>query len=281
MRWTSNGIAVVLCGLVCLGAGAAEPVEADGPAVASTAAPTESQQRARALFNEMARYLGAQDQFSVTVNAGYDAVQEDGEKIQFLENRQLAIDRPNRLRMTERRDDGSSNDTLFDGTKITIWDGHQKVFAQADQPETIDDSLIYFVRDLRMRLPLAPLFMNRLSMQLDSHITTIDYVEATRATGVPTNQVAARMDTGVDLQMWIADGDRPLPQRVVLTYRNAPGKPQFFAQFSNWNLQPRFDAKTFTFDAPPDARQIAFAVQIPLIAEPARPTDAQLPGAQP
>jgi Predicted periplasmic protein (DUF2092) len=42
----------------------------------------------------------------------------------------------------------------------------------------------------------------------------------------------------VDFQLWIADGDQPLPLRAVLTYRREAGQPQFRAQFSDWNFEP-------------------------------------------
>ena len=281
MTFAKSCFAIVLCGSICVGASAADPTVATAaPDSASPeAAPTESQLHARQLIDAMAKYTAALQRFSVTVHAGFDAVQSDGQKIQFLENREMKIERPNHLRMTEHHTDGTGNDIIFDGTKITIWSGQDAVFAQADQPDAIDDSLIYFLRDLRMRLPLAPLFMSALPAQLDGRIVSIDYVESTRATGEPTDQVAARMNTGVDVQVWIAQGDRPLPQRVVLTYRDAPGAPQFWAEFSDWNQKPKFDAKTFVFDAPQHARQIAFAVQLPLIVE--QPTIAQPAGDHP
>jgi hypothetical protein len=56
--------------------------------------------------------------------------------------------------------------------------------------------------------------------------------------------------------MWITDGDRPLPERIVLTYPNAPGQPQFRAQFSAWNLAPELADTLFTFTPPSEASRI-------------------------
>ena len=273
-----NRIGIALFTMVSLCAAAAEPSAADNGATVASSNRTESQQHAHDLLMQMAQYLSGLPQFSVTVQAGYDVLQEDGEKIQFLEQREVRINRPNRFRMTGVLEDGSHDDVVFDGSKITILHGASKVFAQANQPATIDDGLIYFLRDLHMRLPLAPLFMSALPTELERRITSIDYVQTTSATGAPTHQVAARMNTGVDVQVWIATSDKPLPQRIVLTYRDAPGAPQFWAEFTHWDLQPDFDAETFRFDAPKDAQQIPFAVQFPASVEQTAHPAAPQPG---
>jgi hypothetical protein len=65
----------------------------------------------------------------------------------------------------------------------------------------------------------------------------------------------------VDFQIWIADRAEPLPLRIVLTYPE-PGLPEFWADFSAWNLQPKLSAEVFDLQLPAEARQIAFAVQL-------------------
>ena len=54
---------------------------------------------------------------------------------------------------------------------------------------------------------------------------------------MPCDHIAARTAT-VDFQVWVAEGERPLPRRVVITYLEEEGQPQFRAQFSDWNLTP-------------------------------------------
>ena len=51
----------------------------------------------------------------------------------------------------------------------------------------------------------------------------------------------------------------PLPRRLVITYRHADGRPQFWAQFSDWNLAPEVPDALFAFTPPAGAAQIAFS----------------------
>lgn len=250
--------------LLSLQAWAAEPAPrigaTDAGATDATPALSESQREARTLLTEMASFLAGLDACSVKVRAGYDVVQQSGQKIEFLEMRDVTLDRPNQLRIQERSADGRGSSLVFDGTKMTVWNPDAGVFAQADQPGSVDDALVYFVRDLKMRVPLAPLFTTRFPAELERRVKAIDYVELTDVLGEPAHHIAGRTPT-VDFQIWIADGKRPLPLRMVLTYADA-GRPQYWAQFSDWNLRPQVSAKTFAFEAPADARQIAFAIQV-------------------
>ena len=237
-------------------AGAAGTVSAgEEPTAAS-----DSQKEARALLMGMAEYLAGQDAFSVKLLAGYDVVQANGEKIEFIEARDIVLVRPDRLRIEERGGNSRTSGLLFDGSKMTVWDGTEGVFSQADQPGSIDHAVVYFVRDLRMRLPLAAFLTSRLPAEFERRVRAVDYVEMTEAFGEPVHHLAGSTDA-VDFQVWIADGEHPLPLRIVLTYPE-PGQPQYRAQFSDWNLKPRVRKETFKFQPPPEARQILFAVQL-------------------
>jgi len=139
------------------------------------------------------------------------------------------------------------------------------VYAQAAQPGGVDETLVYFVRDLGMRLPLAVLFVSRAASELERRVRAVEYVERTGILGAPAHHLIGRTDT-VNFQVWISDGEQPLPQRIVLTYPAAPGQPQFRAEFSAWNLAPQPADALFTFTPPAAASKIPFAAALPQYA---------------
>jgi hypothetical protein len=236
-----------------------------GQAAAATAT-SGSQREAAALLKGMADYLAGLKSFSVTFRTGYDVVQSTGQKIEFGETRKVALSRPDRLSVEEVASDGKRDRVVFDGREVSVLDADNNVYAQVPQPGTIDDALAYFVRDLRMRMPLALLLTTRLPDVLAGSVKTIDYVESTEILGVATQHVAGRTDK-VDFQFWIREGKSPLPLRVVITYRHSPGEPQFWANFADWNTSPQLSDATFEFKPPPGAKLIPFAVQVRRSAE--------------
>jgi hypothetical protein len=235
----------------------------------AAAAETETQAQARAILMRMGDFLGGAQRFSVTVRAGYDAVQKSGQRIEFGDVRKVTVSRPDRLRMEGERSDGVKTLTVFTGKEIVLIDETRNVYATAPQPGGLDDTIVYFVKDLGMQLPLAVLLVSQLPAELKARVRSVDYVERTAIDGAASHHLAARTDM-VDFQVWVADGDRPLPQRVVITYKQAKGEPQFWAQFSDWNLTPALDDSTFLAKPPDGAQKVAFAAQLPRLSPAAR-----------
>ena len=235
------------------------------PAVARAQAAGEPQPDARAILLRMAEFVGKAQRLSVTVRGGYDAVQASGQKIEWNEVRRVTISRPDRLRMEAERDDGARTLVLFDGKEVTTFDEAGRVYAQAPQPGNVDDTLVYFVRDLGLRLPLAVLFVSRAPAMMERRVRSVAYVQKTGIFGAPAHHIAGRTDT-VDFQVWIADGDQPLPLRAVMVYKTAPGQPQFRAQLSDWNLAAEPPDSLFMFTPPAEATKIPFATAIASVA---------------
>jgi hypothetical protein len=236
---------------------------------APVAAPrTESQTQGHAILMGMAEFLAGAQNFSVNIRDGYDAVQKSGQKIEFGDKRKVVLSRPDRLRAEGERSDGTKTQVVFNGKDIVLADTTHNVYATAPQPGNVDDAVVYFVRDLGIRFPLARMLGSRLPADLENRVQSVDYVEKTSIDGVPCHHLAARSDT-VDFQVWVADGDKPLPQRIVITYKKAAGQPQFWAQFSDWNMAPAISDSTFLLQVD-GMQKIAFAAQLPRISPAAR-----------
>jgi hypothetical protein len=262
--WTAGTAALLLAASLAY---AQQP--APGKKAPAAAAVTESQAQASAVLMRMADFLGGAQRFSVSVRAGYDAVQKSGQKVEFGEIRKVTLSRPDRMRMEGERSDGAKTLTVFNGKEIVLIDETTNVYATAPQPGGLDDTIFHFVKDLGMRLPLAVLLVSQLPTELKNRVRSVDYVEKTNIHGSTSHHLAARTDE-VDFQIWVADGDTPLPQRVVITYKKAKGEPQFWAQFSDWNLTPAISDSTFLAKPPDGAQKVAFAAQLPRISPVAR-----------
>ena len=262
-----------LAAVALLGAGGAHAAEATKPAAAATQAPAAqapSKQVAADLLAGMAQFLAGLEGFEVRMVGSYDTVQPSGEKIEFLELRELAVARPDRLRLKQVRSDGAADAIVFDGKAMSVFNGEAGVYAQAPQPGSLDDALVYFVRELGMNLPLSAMLSTRFPAELQQRVRSVDYVEYSVLP--PAHHLAGRTDK-VDFQVWIADGPQPVPVRIVLTYRDEPGQPQFRATLLDWKFKAPDAADAFRFEPPTDARQVAFAVQVPgMAAAAAKPT---------
>lgn len=226
---------------------------------------SESQAEARAILMEMADFLSNTGSFSVNILSAHDAVQPDGQKIEFAEIRNITVNRPDHMRIEVERSDGEQNLVLYNGRDITVNSLTHNLYAQAEIPGGIDTAVAYFIQELHMHLPLALLLVSSLGTELEKRLQSVDYVESTNILGVPAHHLAARTET-VDFQVWVTANDQPLPLRVVLTYRNAAGQPQYRAQFSGWNLAPPINSAMFEFTPLNEAKKISFLTQLKNVA---------------
>jgi hypothetical protein len=250
--WRSTSAMLVMLWLAGSLAGAQGP---------DPAAP-ELDAQAMAILKRMADYLSQAQRFSVTADMGFDVVQDSGQKLEFGETRKIVVRRPDHARIDITKRDGGTGGFRFDGREIAFFNTTEKVYATAAKPGTLDEAIAYFIGDLDMRFPLAEVLSSHLAERLPQRVRAADYVEPCSIAGVPCDHLAFRGDLA-DLQLWIAQGEQPLPRRLVITYKHAEGQPQFWAQFGDWNLSPEVPDSLFVFTPPEGAVKIAFASRRP------------------
>jgi hypothetical protein len=231
------------------------------------AAGPEIEEKAMTIFKRMADFLSKAQQLSVTIESEFDVVQDSGEKIEFGETRKIVLRRPDRLRVDTTKRDGAKGGMVFNGKDITAFSMTENVYATVAKPGPVDDAIAYFIDDLDMRLPLAELFSSTVVKTLAEQARAADYVGQATIAGVSCDHLSLRGER-VDFQVWVAQGDRPLPQRVIITYARAEGQPQFRAQFNEWNLSPEAPDSLFAFTPSEGTTKIAFAPRRRIEPEP-------------
>ena len=222
-------------------------------------APMDAQ--ALGTLNLMAETLARAQGFSVTIRAGFDVVQDTGQKITFGERRKVTLSRPDRLRVEAEESDGKQTLVIYDGKAITVFNPGENVYGQIERVGSVDDAVRYVIQDLGMRLPLALMLVTTLPDELEQRLQSIDYVERNTLTPVPTDHLAGR-GADVDFELWLAAGDTPLPQRLAITYKNEEGAPQYRAEFSDWKLNPDVSQVDLAFNPPDGAQRIPFLVRV-------------------
>ncbi len=228
------------------------------PGVASAEVTAEA---ARARLLEMADTLSKAKAYSVEIHSQYDAIQPSGQKVEFSDTRDVLVRRPDGLRIDVERSDGEKSLVRFDGKAITAASSTPNVYAQAERAGSLDDAVRYFRQELKMQLPLAAMLLTTFRQELESRLVSVEYVESTMRFGKEADHFAAQ-GTEVDAQFWVSVDDPPLPMRVVITYKNADGQPQYAATFEDWDLTPSASDSKFAFEADKGAQKIAFLPQI-------------------
>ena len=207
---------------------------------------------------ESLEFLSKAGSFSFTAEVEYDALQGNGERIEFGGVRKITVVRPDKLRVDIVERDGTKKVFIFDGKEIYYSDLEQNVYASVPRPGNINQAVNYFTQTLQMPLPLGQLISSGVSGMVKKEIYAGGFIEQSTINGVLCDHLAFRTKN-IDFQVWIASEGDPLLMRLVIDYRSAPGEPQFRAMLKDWNFKPEVSDSLMVFKPGENMQKIAFA----------------------
>jgi hypothetical protein len=242
----------------------ASPRQTALPAAASTAPATTVERDPDAIraLERMGDYLRTLKAFQIRSETNRDEVLDDGQNVEFDGVVDMLVQRPNRLRV-EVTNDKQQRLYFYNGSDLSVWARRVNYYATVPAPPTIRELVDTLTTKYDIELPLADLFY------WSDRNTTGDITRAmdlgdSQVGGVTCGHYAFRQDDA-DWQVWIQQGDYPLPRKLVIRTTTDEARPRF-ASVMNWNLAPSFNDAAFTFVAPADAHKITMA-QVPGFAE--------------
>ena len=209
---------------------------------------------AQAVLDRMTATLRGLEAFTIEADGTRDEVVAYGYKVQNNETATLSVQRPNRLR-AEVRGDLRDRSFVYDGSKIAIYSGDHNVYTSTPASTNLE-GLVGGLLDAGVELPLIDVLYQGFAGTLTDAVRGGILVGPSMVDGVKCDQLAFRQ-ANVDWQLWVGQGERALPRKIVITTRYVVGDPQFQAVM-RWNVNPKFGAKTFVFTPPKDAREIPF-----------------------
>jgi hypothetical protein len=201
----------------------------------------------------MSSYLRSLQAFQISLQTQRDDVDVNGQLITLSGGATYSVRRPDGLSI-DLAMPTMSRQYFYDGKTVTVFDPKTKYFARFDAPPQIGPELLATFDKYGVPLPLADLFTWTEGDPRTAALTSAHYVGKAVINGRNASHYAFRQ-SGVDWQIWIANGDRPEPLRVALVDRSDPARPKFQADL-NWNLNPQFSRYAFNFRPPPNARMI-------------------------
>lgn len=224
-------------------------------AATQTQAQRVDPQSVQALRN-MGAYLRTLTNFEIRSDTARDEVDQSGQKLQFFGTIDYKVRRPNGL-VIRSNEERRQRELVYDGRTLTIFTPEKGYYAQIAAPPTIRETLDLAADRYDIHPPIVDLFKWGTGDEGLNKLTSGRRVGDAIVNGQSADHYAFRQK-GVDWQIWIAKGDKPLPLRVVVTSTSDPVQPQFRASLS-WNTAAQFADNTFDFRPPADARQIGIA----------------------
>lgn len=208
---------------------------------------------AKRLLKAMSDYLAAQERISFDYDAALEVVTKDEQILTLVSSGAVTLHRPDKIRAM-RAGGFADVETSFDGNTLTLLGKNLNMYAQEDIPGTIDQ-LVDELRSRGRHLPAANLLLSNPYDAMMQGVVDVKDLGSGVVGGVECDFLAFRKGV-VDLQIWIAQGERPYPCRYTVTTRDLPGAPQYTVQVRGWKTGDEVAATDFSFKNTTDAKKV-------------------------
>ena len=207
-------------------------------------------------LKKMSQYLMSLNTLQINSEASIDMVTADGQRIQFDGTSEYKVKRPGFL--IHFVSDAKSRDFYYDGRQFTMYSPNLGYYATVDAPPTNREVLDKIYDKYGIRLPLEDLFRwNDLGSDRAKNFKSAMVLGPVTFDGVKTTHYAFR-EADVDWEIWIQDGDKPLPRKLAIVDRTDAAHPTYTTRLS-WTVNPTFNDSDFTFTPGADAKKIQLA----------------------
>jgi hypothetical protein len=199
--------------------------------------------------------------FAFTYRTAHEQMAQTGQMVDFIHLSKVTLVRPDKLRL-EVTGDVRNTILTYDGKVVTLLDPIQKFFTQLAAPPSIDETLMLLIDKFQTPFPVAGVLLADPYEKMKAGLKTAVDLGVTKVDGVECRHLLFGEDAA-DWQVWIDAGPRPLPRRLSVVYKNAPGAPRVLAAFSDWTLNPSVPAGRFVFVKPVGATPIELKAASP------------------
>ncbi len=218
--------------------------------------PTGIDPQAEKLLRRMSDYLAGRQQFSFKAESTLEVVLTSGQKIQFDSPATLVVARPNKLH-AHRKSDIANQEFFYDGKTLTLYNPKENLYATTAAPPTLDEAFDFAREKLDVIAPGTDLLYKNAADKMLKASSSGFVVGPSVVAGMKSTHLAFRA-ADVDWQVWIQDGDKPLPLKFILTSKQVKGEPEFTMVIRSWDLSPKLTDKEFVFTPPKGAKKIEF-----------------------
>jgi hypothetical protein len=219
-------------------------------------APAKVDPDAVAALRRMSSYLTSLKTAQIESKGSLDVVTNDGQRIQMDGLTNYKLRKPGFV--IDFNSDLKKRRFFYDGKTFTEYSPTTGFYATVPAPPTNGEALAAMYKNYGISLPLADLFRwSDPNGTRDDSLTSAYQVGTATLDGVPTDHYAFR-EGNTDWELWVQQGDQPLPRKLVIVDRSDAARPTFAARL-DWKVNPPLGDQDFTFKPGAKDKHIQFA----------------------
>ena len=212
-----------------------------------------------AALRRMSTYLRTLTTLEIVSEGSIDAVTDDGQRVQMDGVTTYKVRRPGLS--IEFVSDAKTRRFVYDGKTFTVFAPTLNFYSTVPAPPTNKEVVELIYERYGIALPLADLFRWASPDGVREKDLLSGYqLDTATLEGIKTDHYVFRQKD-IDWEVWIQQGDQPLPRKLVIVDRTDASRPTFIARLK-WKVNPPLTDADFAFTPGKDDKQIELATFI-------------------
>jgi hypothetical protein len=188
--------------------------------------------KAAGILQDMSYLMGSQYEYTYKADIMYDVLLDSHQKIQYNAQETVFIKKPDKFYIGYVTDQGGYK-LWYDAGQATLLEVPTNDFSLTTLPGSIDQALTKLKQQYQFTPALSEfLFINTYKL-MTANVITGAYFGTSNVFGTKCHHLLF-VEKDINWQIWIQDGKQPIPRKLVITYKNLPGSPQFIAVIKDW-----------------------------------------------
>lgn len=218
-------------------------------------------------LKQMSEFLDGLKQFSVQTQNIIEDLHVSKHRIDKDLAANVTVKRPDKLRAV-RVGELMEQRFFYDGKTLTLYNPKEKVYASEAAPATVEKMIDFARESVGILLPAADLLYRNAFPHMMQDVNLAVVVGKSDIGGVKCDHLLFSRP-GVDFQIWIAEGKRPLPCKYVVTEMDTPARLSVSTVLINWKTDAVVDDSQFKF-TPPKGTSATQFIRPAVVGKPSR-----------
>ena len=200
------------------------------------------------ILQNMSYFLGSKDEYTFKAEVMFDQLVDSNRKIQYSAEEKVYLKKKGNMTIEYVSDLGGYKLWYEDG-KLTVLELPTNLFSIATIPATIDQALAALKEKYNFTPALSEFLFINTFRALTENVISGSYFGTSKVLGVRCDHLAF-VQQDIDWQIWVEIGKRQIPRKLVITYKELPGQPQFIAIMRDWVTDKPITGFAFQADIP-------------------------------
>lgn len=206
------------------------------------------------ILDRMSDFIGGLETVSFTANISQDVEENRYGLVKEFSEDEVFMVGPDKMHVQSNGTNGHRG-YWYNGESLVYYSFKENNYSVVDAPSDIITMIDSIHNTFDIEFPAADIFYPDFVDTIIENFDHIDYLGKKELNGREVFHIMA-VNENTNFQIWVANDGFFLPERFVIIHKDDAFK-QYEVIFTNWNINPDLPLEMFSFEPPPNAKNIA------------------------